>query len=136
MIIVGTNSWVTIIEADAYFDDRFGASAWAGFSEPVKSELLISAYRWIQQQSMFTISASASAEKIKQAQYETAWFIYNYFSKYEERRALFASGVRKFKIEQFEEELEEVGFPKFISDLLSDSITKGSGTFPTVKRTF
>lgn len=136
MITVGVNSWVTIAEADAYFSDRFGASKWFELITSVKTDLLISAYRWIQQQSMFTISATSTSAKVLQAQYETAWFIYKFFDKYEERRALFASGVRRFKIEQFEEDLEKAGFPEFISDMLSDSVTKGTGTFPKAQRTF
>ena len=136
MITVGVNSWVTIAEADAYFLDRFGSSAWAGFSAAVKTDLLITAYRWIMQQSSFSIAANSTSSKVKQAQYETAWFVYKYFDKFEERRALFASGVRHFKIEQFEEDLAAAGFPDYISDILSDSIVKGIGTFPKAKRTF
>lgn len=135
-LTVGTNSWVTVAEADTYFDERFGASAWAALPNATKEQLLISAYRWIQAQSLFTIAASSTAEIVKQAQMETAWYMYKYWDQHEDRRALVAQGVTDFKISQFEETLSEVKFPGFISDMLEDFITGGGSTFPVVNRTF
>lgn len=133
---VGTNSWVTVAEADAYFSEKFGASVWAALLNATKEQLLISAYRWIQSQTMFTIEATSTAEKVKQAQYETAWYMYKYWDQHEDRRALIAQGVTDFKISEFEETLSEVKFPGFISDLLEDFITGGGFSFPVVNRTF
>ena len=134
-LTVGTNSWVTVAEADAYFADHFGRSAWAGLANSVKEQLLISAYRWIQQQAIFSISPTSTADAVKQAQYETAWYIYKYFDNHEDRRALITQGVKRFQISKFEEELEEAGFPKFIKDILKDSLV-GRSRFPLVSRTF
>jgi len=126
---------VTVAEADAYFLDRFNASAWSTLTNTDKETVLISAYRWIQAQSLFSISPTATAEIIKQAQCETAWFMYNYFADYEDRRALYDQGVRDFKISEFEETLAGAQFPSFISGMLEDSIVSGGGTFPTAFRT-
>lgn len=133
-LTVGTNSWATVAEADTYFDNRWMASGWASISTANKETLLISAYRWIQAQSLFSISPGATADIIKQAQFEAAWYLYNYSPDHEDRRALYEQGVRDFKISEFEEELEGAVFPRFISDMLEDSIVSGGGTFPTVSR--
>lgn len=42
-LVVGTNSYVTVAEADTYFGDRFGADDWLALTEEVKEQLLISA---------------------------------------------------------------------------------------------
>lgn len=133
-LTVGVNSWATVAEADTYFNDRFNASAWSGFTNTDKETLLISAYRWIQSQRMFSISPAATSDIIKEAQFETAWYMYNYFANHEDRRALYAQGVRDFKISEFEETLEQATFPGHISDMLSDSIVSGGGSFPTARR--
>jgi len=135
-LTVGVNSWVTVAQADTYFSEKFGASAWATLASATKEQLLISAYRWIQGQSMFSISPAATAEIIKQAQMEAAWYMYRYWDQHENRRALVAQGVTDFKISQFEETLQDVKFPSFLSDMLKDSIVGGGGTFPFISRPF
>lgn len=135
-LIVGTNSWVTVAEADTYFATKWGASAWATLPNASKESLLITAYNWIQAQSMFTIAPSATDQYIKNAQFETAWYVYKFFDEHEKRRALIASGVTRFQISEFEEDLDRAGFPEFISDMLKDSITGGTGTFPVASRPF
>ncbi len=133
-LTVGTNSWVTVAEADTYFLTRWGASDWAGFSAANKETLLISAYNWIQQQAIFSISPTSTDAKVKQAQYEAAWFLYNYNTEMEKRRALYAQGVKAFEISKFSETLQAPEFPAFIADILEDEIVTAGGTFPTVSR--
>lgn len=135
-ITVGVNSWVTIAEADAYFEVRYGASAWAGLAVANKCVLLRHAYAWIQQQSMFSIPPGATSEIVKQAQYETAWYIYNYFANHEKRRALYTQGVRDFEISKFSEKLEMPAFPIWIADTLDDYVVSVGGKFPKVERDF
>lgn len=131
---VGTNSWVTVAEADAYFSDRWLASAWAGLANTQKEQLLITAYRWIQAQSFFSIPASSTSVKVKNAQFELAWYIYKFFGETEKRRALYTQGVREFKLSKWEETLEEGGFPDFIMDMLGDEIVNLGHRFPTISR--
>lgn len=133
-LTVGTNSWITRADADTYFSEKYGAGAWATLTDSVKDQLLISAFRWIQQQSKFTIPASSTAEIVKQAQCEAAWFIYNYWTEYTKRQALTASGVKSFKISNFSETLELPTFPIFIGDMLDGFVTSQGGVFPTVSR--
>jgi hypothetical protein len=120
-LTVGVNSWVTLAEANEYFEGRYRASsAWASLSDATKKQLLISAYNWIQQQASFSISASETSEIVKQAQYETAWYLYEFGEEDEKRRALSGQGVTEFELNNWREKLSEYEFPKFIEDMLDD----------------
>lgn len=135
MIIVGTNSWVTIVEANAYFINKWGAASdWASLTNTQKEQLLITAFNWINQNNNYSIPASSTAVKVKQAQYEMAWFIYQYSNEYEKRRALFASGVRRFDILSFEEELAKQEMPSHIAGLLNDFLSNSGNRFFTLTR--
>ena len=135
-LTVGTNSWVTVAEADTFFSEKWTASAWASLSDSEKESLLISAYRWIQQQLFFSISPASTADIVKQAQMEAAWYMYNFWVEHEKRRALYIQGVTKFKISKFSEDLQGVQFPEFIKAMLDDYIVNLGGKFPIISRTF
>lgn len=134
-LTVGTNSWVTVTEANDYFLTSYGRSVWASLSNSEKETLLISAYNWIQQQSIFSISATSTDSAVKQGQYETSWYIYSYWNQTEDRRALYAQGVREFKISKFSEKLEPPEFPQHIIDILEDFLINLGGGFSTWDRT-
>jgi len=134
-VIVGTNSWVTIVEADLYLDAKYGAGAWASLSDVDKAALLISACRWIRNQSIFSIALSSTSQIVKDAQCEAAWYLYKYGEAHWKRTALYASGVRDFQVSKWSETLEEPTFPGNIAAMLSDSITGAGNEFPTVTRT-
>jgi len=136
VITVGVNSWCTIAFADDYFDSKYGAAAWSPLTDAQKTTLLIHAYNWINQQPSLGISPADTSTIVKQAQCETAWYIYKFFASHEKRRALFIQGVTKFKISQFSEDLQGAGFPLFISGMLDDYLTEIGGTFPVVEREF
>lgn len=133
-VVVGTNSWVTVAEADAYFDEKYGCAAWAGLAANTKAQLLISGYRWIMAQSFFTISPAATSAAVKQAQCEAAWFLYLNNTNLEKRRALYATGVRSFDVSEFSEDLAAPEFPAYIKDILKDFV-KAGGVFGTASRT-
>ena len=134
VVIVGVNSWVTIAQADDYFAAKFGATAWASLSVTEKTQLLLSAVRWILQQNAFDILMSVTAELVKQAQLEAAWFIYKWFDEYEKRRALSSAGVKSYRVMDFSESLDAVTFPEFIVMMLSDYSMVASSQFPTLQR--
>jgi hypothetical protein len=46
-LVKGTNSYVTVAEADAYFDDRLNAAAWTSADESTKSKALVTATRLV-----------------------------------------------------------------------------------------
>lgn len=134
-LTVGTNSWVTVAEANTYFDEKYGASAWATLGLHEKERLLISGYRWIMAQSFFSISPASTAPAVKQAQCEAAWFLYMHNEALEKRRGLYVTGVRQFDISAFSETLAEPAFPEFIKDILDHFTVGMGGTFGTASRT-
>lgn len=136
VIIVGENSWVTAAEADSYLEEKIDASAWASLTDEQKAQRIISAYRWINQQSDLSISASAAATVVKYAQIETAWYMHEFWTAHKKRNALYSQGVRDFTISKYEETLEGAELPSYIKLMLKDYITDGANYFPEVTRTF
>ena len=82
----------------------------------------------------FDIDDDSTDTTVKNAQIELAWYIYKFFTEHEKRRAIFAQGVRDFKLSKWEEELEKPGFPDFINDMLSSELTAIGGFFPVASR--
>lgn len=117
--------WVTIAEADTYFLTKWGASAWASLVNLQKEQLLSSAYNWIK--SLYSISDSSTDPKIKRAQYELAWYIYNFYDEHLKHQALNAQGVKSFSIMSFSETLTQAVFPPFIADMLPDDALASTG---------
>lgn len=134
IITVGTNSWVTLAEANTYFETRYNASGWASISDVNKISLLITACNWIRSQSEFSIALTVTADIIKQGQYETAWYIYNWYDDHEKRRALKSQGVKDFTISRFSESLEASDFPFFLKKYFFDYVANLGGVFATVER--
>jgi len=135
-ITVGTNSWASVSYADTYFADKWGASFWASLSDAQKTQLLISSYKWINQQSTLNIAATSTADIVKQAQCELSQYMYDYYDDHRKREALYNQGVTDFRISQFSESLKGASFPVFISAMLSDYAADVGGSFPNVTRSF
>lgn len=90
-IIVGTNSWVTEVEADAYLEDRVGAGAyWASGVD--KEGALITAYRWLKANPNLSLPAVAT-QAMKDAQCEYALFLIQHQPDIDLRMGLQAQGV-------------------------------------------
>jgi hypothetical protein len=131
-LVVGTNSWVTVAEADAYLAEKFGADAWTSLANSIKEQCLITAYRWINSLSQYLISSVT--DPLKYAQIELAWYIYNYYDSHQEREALFAQGVEDFTLSKWKEKLKGVRLPKNVEDLLEDFDVGLGGYFPAMSR--
>lgn len=106
-ITVGTNSWVTLAEANSFLGERYGASVWASLSDSDKESLLITAFWKIYGSKSFSVSQSSTDEKVKAAQIITALYIYENNSAIKKRLALQAQGVKSFSISKFSETLSE-----------------------------
>jgi len=134
-IVVGTNSWVTVAQADTYLADKYGAGAWAALdATTVKTPLLISAYRWLRRLSGYSLPAASLSQNLKDAQCEAAWYLYKHNDEAEKREALRAQGVKDFKVMSFSETLTASTLPAVIADLLSGfSSTYGHSRF-TISR--
>jgi hypothetical protein len=136
-IIVGTNSWVTLAEANAYFEAKYNVSdEWAALTDTVKNQLLISAYNWINQQTIFSIPAASTAYIVKQAQFEAAWYLYKFGKEDEKRRALIGQGVTSFDLSQWSETLDKYEFPAFITGMLDDFFVGAGGYKVTFTRDY
>jgi len=131
-LTVGINSWVTIVEADSYLDEKYGASAWAALADEIKKECLITAYRWINRLTNYSISSVTT--KLKYAQIELAWYVYTYYEPHIKHENLYASGVRDFRISKFTEKLAKPTLPDSVADLLEDYDVYSGGYFPEIER--
>lgn len=60
MLTVGTNSYVTLAEADAYFLDRVDAAAWTAADNTLKEQALITAARMLNEIIWVGVAASDS----------------------------------------------------------------------------
>ncbi len=134
VVVVGVNSWVTIAQADDYFEAKYNAAAWATLTVLQKTQLLLSAVKWILSQNTFDIPMTSTVSIVQQAQCEAAWFIYRWFDEYEKRRALISSGVKSFHVLDFTESYGELVFPVFLSDMLSDYSLIADSQFVNIHR--
>lgn len=138
-LTVGTNSWVSVTEADTYFNEKYGASAWAAIVADDKKRLLITACNWIRQQTELSIEMSATDITIKHAQFELAWFVRNYYEDFDKHRAMSASGITSWKALDASEALlgnfkAFPNFPEFILEMLTGYTTDSENAFPRVSR--
>ncbi len=122
-IVVGTDSWTTVVEADAYLSNRINAEGWFALPDPPansgevsKESLLISAFHWLMSAPQLSLPSSLSSDDIKNAQIEAAWFLYEHYSALNERRAAIFTGVEEFGLSRRKEKLNiaNLRIPDFI----------------------
>jgi len=122
-ITVGSNSWITNAEADAYLDCKFGAGAWAAATEENQNKAIITAFWRIYASKDYSIAKSETDEKVKNAQAETAYFILADGAEMSKRKALQDAGVKNFTISKFSETYERSNgtlLPQEAKDLLDE----------------
>jgi hypothetical protein len=125
-IVVGTNSWVTIVEADAYLTDRIEAEDWftlsdsAGPGEVSKTSLLVTSFNWLIGSAMLEIAKSSTDDNVKNAQIEAALHLQKHYTELDDRRANIASGLKAFKFSERSETLDwkTLGIPIHILGFL------------------
>ena len=118
-ITVGTNSWITLADADIYFSSHIGSAPWDALSDSEKEKYLITAYRWIYYDSAFNVPASSSEGAVKYGQCEAALYLISYYSDNSKREALIAGGVKRFQYGKREEDLTEVKKPQIVINMFS-----------------
>jgi hypothetical protein len=91
----GTNSWVTMAEAEIFFLSRFGSDEyWTETTDKVGA--ILTAYKWLLNCPRFSLAASASAATVlKDAQCEMALFLIQHQPDIDLRMGLQAQGVRE-----------------------------------------
>ena len=90
-ITVGTNSWVTEAEANAFMDNRFGSVDYWTAGVATNQAALITAYNWLQA-GRYTFPAT-STQDMKDAQCEMALFLMQHQPDLDLRMGLQAQGV-------------------------------------------
>lgn len=132
----GVNTWITLVEADAYFEEIYNREAWAALAQAEREKLLITSYRWIGREPTLSVPASSTADIVKEAQAELSWYILNYGSDHEKREALQDQGVDRFEVSKFREEFNtrKADFPEYIRDMLDDFTMQLGGSFPYIER--
>jgi hypothetical protein len=118
-IVVGTDSWISLADADTFFNSHIGSSAWEALSDADKEKYLKTAYRWIYYDSAFSVPATSTETAVKYGQCEAALFLINYYSEYDKRDALSAMGVKSFDYGKRSEELTEVQKPASVINYFS-----------------
>lgn len=132
-ITVGTNSWVTLTEANDFLDQIFD-NDWSNLTEVQKKQLLITAFWLIYTYPEISIEKSSTEEKVKIAQIKLAEWLYNYYDEWKERGALIAGGVKSFSLSKWREVFNRQSLPFEVLNLLDDSLLNSGGYFPLVER--
>ena len=124
-LVVGTNSWATVAEADIYFALHIESATWTALSTDDKNKYLVSAFRWVFNNPAFDVLATNSTQKVKDGQCEAALFLKNYYNDYSKRSALISSGVKSFKYGNRTETLGEIQIPPVIASYFDDYYSGG-----------
>lgn len=127
-LLVGTNSWVTVAEADSYLEDMADVEDWFELSDdPVqrgeksKANLLVTAFRWLMYNiNLINLTASLTDQNVKNAQIEGALFLLRYQEDLERRGALSATGVTRIELSKWTETIQEMSLPSKILSLLNE----------------
>ncbi|GAF85062.1 unnamed protein product [marine sediment metagenome] len=128
-LVVGTNSWATLVEADLYLTDRIHAEVWftlldtpANPGEESKESYLISAFYWLSGSPQLEIPASSTAANVKIAQIEGAFFLQEHYEALNERRAAIATGLDSFRYSKRMENLSasDLKIPDYILGMLGE----------------
>lgn len=122
-IIINSNSWITLAEANNYIEAIPNSSSWTALTDTVKKQYIITAYRKIIYSS--ELSISTVTQRIKDAQAQFAYWLSKYMNEWEKRQALYASGVRSFDLPGWAERLEKATLPYEIQNMLADNLSGG-----------
>ena len=110
-ITVGTDSWISLADAETFFASHIGATPWDALLDNDKEKYLKTAYRWIYYDSAFSAPAASSETAVKYGQCEAALFLINYYSEYDKHEAMTAMGIKSFQYSKRSEDLTEVKKP-------------------------
>lgn len=138
-LVVGTNSWSTIVEVDAYLTDRMEATDWfvlAAVEKPgeiSKTTLLVTSFFWLKGSPQLELADSLSDANVKNAQAEAALFLLKHYKELDDRRAAIATGLKEFEVSKRVETFEprNLRIPDHILGMLS-IYASGMNTFATL----
>ena len=120
-IVVGTNSWISIVNADIYMGSRFRSDDWELLSAKDKTKLLVSAYYQLSTCGLFEFPSDITINMLN-AQCEMALFILKHQEDADARKGLQAQGVISAGIvqETYDKDmLQQLPIPPIVKGLLS-----------------
>lgn len=129
---VGTNSWITVDEADDYLADKMNASDWFDIvvtgkkGSVTKESILITAFNEIKASPLVDVDTLSTDERVKSAQAEMALFLLQFYDELFGRRAAIASGLSSFIYSEREENFNSrdgggsPGLPSNVLGFLND----------------
>lgn len=121
-IVVGTNSWVTLAEANTYFGDRpMSSEYWVSGND--KNAAILYAYKLLTRSNRYELPTTAT-QSMKDAQCELAYYLLQQLNDIDIRMGLQAQGVVQAGMlkEAYRGDLVGGGafpFPATVVDLLS-----------------
>ena len=120
-LVVDTNSWVSVDDADDYMDSRYGS--WEFWDDDTnKQAALITAYKQLNNSDLFTGFPTTATQNMKDAQCEMALFLVSQGGDIMRRQALQAQGVKQAGIVKESYALVDgkpgVSFPPDVMELL------------------
>lgn len=121
-LVVDTNSWISVAEANEYMDSRFGS--WEFWDDETnKQAALITAYKRIKDTGVFSNLPDVATQNMKDAQCEMALFLAAEGGDILRRGALQAQGVMEAGVakEKFDKSARRtIAFPPEVLKLLEE----------------
>ena len=119
-LTLGTNTWITLANAELYMATRLGASTF-WHTAIAKEAALVTAYNMLVNCGLFEIPSEVSAN-MEQAQCEMALFLLQHGADMDARMGLQAQGVSQAGIvqETYGKEVEGIPLPPIVKQLLKE----------------
>jgi hypothetical protein len=117
----GTNSWISVEDANLYFADRLSSGDYWN-TNTLKSAALITAYKFLVNSGLWSFP-SVATQLMKDAQCEMALFLLIHLADMDRRKGLQVQGVIAANLvgETYDKSmLSELPVPPIVSRLLSD----------------
>ena len=137
-IVIGSNSWISIADADDYLTYRVGAEDWFSLTDvgnpgaESKTTFLVTAFYWLFGSSLLNISKSATDDNVKNAQCEAALYLMSNYTEYFQRRGVLATGLKTIALDMRQEAFDaaQLSIPSYILSMLAEYNI--SNNFPTL----
>lgn len=114
----GTDTWVTLEQANAYFATRLGASFWGELGNAEKETLLVTAFYWLLHDGAFSLSPETDSQDVRIAQMEAAYFLHGNYLEYEQRAANIAGGGTSVSASKWSESYGTLSKPERVLSAL------------------
>lgn len=110
-LVVGTNTWATIAQADEYLTTRMGSGKWfdlpespANPGEESKETFLVMAFNILVNKGGFSLIPELTDTNVIYAQSEMAFQLFSDLETFEDGADIMNKGLKSFKLSQWQEE--------------------------------